>query len=73
MAWYPTSSNFFQYFADDCWPLMMEFGKDVTGREIERTPPPVMKDKQFQDRLTNSQTYLKISLIFIFENFIKLF
>ena len=43
---------------------MMEFGKDVTGREIERTPPPVMKDKQFQDRLTT------ILRILIFENFI---
>merc|ERR1712242_273632 len=36
------------YFADDCWPLIKEFGDEIMNRVIDNKPPIVMENKQFQ-------------------------
>merc|ERR1711953_1653970 len=36
------------YFADDCWPLIKEFGDSIMNRVIDNKPPIVMENKQFQ-------------------------
>merc|ERR1739838_225427 len=36
------------YFANDCWPLIKEFGDEIMHRHIDNKPPSIMENKQFQ-------------------------
>merc|ERR1711953_641995 len=37
------------YFADDCWPLIKEFGDSIMNKPVDPKPPSVMDgNKQFQ-------------------------
>ena len=33
--------SFFKYFADDCWPLIKEFGDSIMNKPVDAKPPTV--------------------------------